>query len=102
MSKTARPEGTILPKIWITKYALTTGVMTAEKVELCNPPTMIQIRGKYPAYFHKPDWCESEAKAQVLKMIASKRKSVAKSLEKLDELVSSLDGGIATIPFIQE
>lgn len=89
------PSGKIiLPKVWVTKYALTSGVLVLENVER---PTekMVTFRDGRSAvanYAHKPDWHESlaEARAQIRKMIAAKRKSIAKELEKLDALSDCL------------
>lgn len=82
-------------KAWITKYALTSGVEIVE-VEPTSFPTMVsQVtpRGEYSPCYHKPDWheTEEEAKDQVKKMIAAKRRSIQKQLNKLKEISDSLE-----------
>mgnify|MGYP000246400017 CR=1 FL=1 len=86
--KTAPPQEPgvrIIPKVWITKYALTGGVLTAENAE-CNAQyggSMITFRQQgvfSTVHIHKPHWHETEAEAcaQVAKMIAAAKKSLAK------------------------
>lgn len=101
----------ILPKVWITKYALTKGVHTAVNVEQCLSTvpdgSMIAVpQARYSdAYFHKPDWhtTPEDAQAQVQKMIASERKSLAKKLAKLEALEKALGDfdSLPTIPWGQ-
>lgn len=75
----------IIPKVWITKYALTQGVFTLKNARGYDVKT-ISDDGKFIAYYRVPHWhtTESAAIAQVAKMIAAKRKSIAKTLAALD------------------
>lgn len=87
-------ENPTIPKVWITRYALTKGTMTAENVEHClsSVPTgkMICDRrlGGYSPMYHLPDWhlTEQAAVARVLEMIQSRRESLLKTGKKLDRL----------------
>ncbi len=81
-------------KIWVTKYALTTGIISSEAAEICEEtPTMIVFPAcgsVYARYFHGEgkDWHRTKeaavARAEAMRVakIASLRKSIAK-LEKL-------------------
>lgn len=69
-----------MPVFYITKYALTTGIIKA-RGRVCEPPSMIDI-GK-GQYFHGCDWhetmeaAESRVAAMITKKIASLRKQMA-------------------------
>ena len=69
-----------MPVFYITKYALTTGIIKAQG-RLCEQPTMIDI-GK-GQYFHGCDWhetmeaAESRVAVMVTKKIASMRKQMS-------------------------
>lgn len=83
---------TILPKVWITKYALTQGVITAVNVRvLSDHPNLIGIeQDGFPrwTYFHKPDWHETETEAgnRVMHMVNARLKSLDKQRTKLEQL----------------
>jgi hypothetical protein len=66
-------------KVWITKYALSTGVMIAEARET-NQSDMIEISGStgLPWHFHKGEYATSEAEAiqQVRKKGQAKLRSL--------------------------
>jgi hypothetical protein len=72
-------------KVWITKYALTSGIFEVD-AETCTSPSLIAVRkpGELTAYFHNNDWHKSKedaiARAEEMraKKIASLRKSIAK------------------------
>ena len=72
-------------KVWITKYALTSGIFEVD-AETCTSPSLIAVRtpGELTAYFHNNDWHKSKedaiarAEAMRTKKIASIRKSIAK------------------------
>lgn len=49
-------------KVWITKYALTKGIIEAEGEYDPNYPTMVRVDG-YLSSFHKPYWHTTEAEA---------------------------------------
>jgi hypothetical protein len=74
-----------MTKYYITKYALSKGVMIldAEKTG-----TEGMIRGCPNQYFHPPDWHESwdEARLQIQKMRLAKIKSLKKQLDKLESM----------------
>lgn len=79
----------IIPKVWITKYALTQGVYVVENAELCGDTNkMIAYRpGEYLQHVHKPHWHETEAEA--LKHAENMRKQRLASLKKQIEKLKS-------------
>jgi len=84
----------IIPKVWITKYALTQGMMTAVNAQLNK--NMISItQGGIPrfVYFHKPYWhlTEEEARAQVRHMVTSKLKSIERQRVKMEKMLAGVD-----------
>lgn len=80
----------ILPKVYITQYALTKGVMTLENVTHCISISdrMISNRKGFRTCYHKPHWhlTKEEAISQVKIMVEKKKKSIQKTLAKLDKL----------------
>lgn len=72
-------------KVWITKYALTSGIFEVD-AETCTSPSLMVVRkpGELTAYFHANDWHKSKedaiARAEEMraKKIASLRKIIAK------------------------
>lgn len=82
--------------VWITKYALTTGITKAEKAELClgTVPngTMLMVptteKQHLNALYHKPDWHESreEAITRARQMRDAKILSLRKQLLKLEAM----------------
>jgi len=100
----------IIPKVWITKYALTKGVYTAENVTHSvndSSGQMIVIHYKTPGgyiatqYFHKPHWhtTEDEARAQVQKMAEAAVRSLMKKKAKLVTLIAQLTEFVPTKPW---
>ncbi len=84
--------------VWITKYALTTGIHMARGEVCINVKSnMILVRDNRLGwtYFHAPFWHRTEAAAldHFGELIAAKRKSIAKSLAKLDQLASRVASG---------
>jgi hypothetical protein len=92
-------ESKVLKKVWITKYALTQGVFTAENVELCLDTvpdgSMISFKTQndpsgfgYVQMYHKPDWHESReaAKARAEAMRMAKIKTLRKQLDKISTM----------------
>ena len=72
-------------KVFITKYALTKGVETAE-AESTHISSMIRVRAKYgDDYYHSKDWHlllkEAIARAEIMR--ASKLASLEKSAAKI-------------------
>jgi len=79
--------------VWITKYALTSGIFEADVDEPSDEwPDSIDVRGDgvsvFTAWYHKPHWHTSaeaaNARAEEMRQakIASHRKAIAK-LEKM-------------------
>ena len=87
-------------KVWVTKYALTRGmiVSTGEETEC---PTMIVVVGDdenpVPPHrqmiIHKPYWHtdEESAKDHVRTMVRRKIRSLSANVVKLEKLLASLD-----------
>lgn len=82
--------------VWITKYALTTGITEAD-AEICSSSTegrMIEVPSKlcYGSYFHRPDWHETREaavnRAEVMRQ--KKLASLKKQISRLEAL--SFDG----------
>jgi hypothetical protein len=79
----------IIKKVWITKYALTSGVIVAVNVSHClsiSPDgKMIAETSGWRLCYHRPDWHRTEADAieQVELMMRSKISSLTKSLAKI-------------------
>lgn len=78
-------------KIWITKYALSEGIIEKEGEECPGFPRMIQIRipGKASSeFFHKPDWHTSkeEAISRAEEMRQKKIASLQKQIKKLERM----------------
>lgn len=81
-------------EVYVTKYALTSGVFRCNG-EACEGTTghMIRIRCRgFAEYFHGADWhtTEAAAKARVLDMIDAKKTSLHKQLAKLEQLSLSI------------
>ncbi len=75
--------------VWITKYALTSGIYKIDAKPSDEFSRMVQEIGtNYPTYFHKPDWYESktEACARAEKMRQEKIESLNKQIEKVKSL----------------
>ncbi len=80
--------------VWITRYALTSGVEKARANRCSRTPGMIAVRrGIATVYFHGKDWHETEKAALArannmrLKKIAALGKQIAK-LQKLDPVMA--------------
>lgn len=79
-------------KVWITKYALSSGVVEAELVSQDAHDGYVAVKwtrgmnGR--ATFHRGEWhrTESDARTRIVEMIAAKRKSLAKQATKLEKL----------------
>lgn len=77
-------------KVYITKHALTKGIMEKE-AEICDNVSkdMIKITtNHYPEYYHKPFWYtdKQEAIKHAENMCKKKIASLKKSIEKLEKL----------------
>lgn len=76
----------VLPEVWVTKYALTNGVIE------CRSADVIEVKGKvavttFGMLFH-PDWHNTEAAAiaHAKQMRDKKIASLKKQIEKLEKL----------------
>jgi hypothetical protein len=90
---------TILEKVYITKYALTEGIIEKAFAELyadVTAPeisTMIIVRAvqnnTLDMYFHKPDWylTKEEAVERAEEMKKKQIKALKKKIERLEKLV---------------
>ena len=78
--------------VWITKYALTQGILEVD----ATPPnpdrtSMVVVPkgvlGSFAAYFHGGDWHTTQAAAieRVKKMIAQRKAALERQLKALDE-----------------
>jgi len=78
-------------KVWITKYAFTTGIYEAE-ARLCDngSETMIEVKtnGLLTQYFHGKDWHKDKASALV-RLAEMKEKKIA-SLKKQIKKIESM------------
>lgn len=75
-------------KVWITKYALTSGILEKE-AEVCTD-NMISVKdtGYYTVYFHGNEWHKSResAIAKAEEMRKKKIASLKKQIEKLEKM----------------
>lgn len=85
-------------KVWITKYALTRGILQGvlAAADDGRPTNSIRVPSlSFHANFYKDEWHTTyeAAQAKALAMIAAKRKSIAKTLAELDKLEQELNKG---------
>lgn len=80
-------------KVYITKYALTQGILTSYNAELCDDinPNMIKVsftNDWHHNYFHKPNWHETyeEALEQANKIKTRKIEALKKQIKKIEQL----------------
>lgn len=76
-------------KFYITKYALTQGIIVrCGDVQPTRTDVIHTINGVYNEYFHKPFWHvrKEDAIEHAEKMRDSKLKSLAKQIERLENL----------------
>jgi len=92
MDKESKEEGVT---IYVTKYALTQGVLRFDDAEVINDVAVIRQTGCYDTYFHKNQWHRTfeEAKAQAEDMRRRKMASVKKQLAKLEAMTFDAPGG---------
>lgn len=78
-------EGLILPVVYVTQYALATGILRFQNVRRCDSVSSKMIDCDKQQLFHKPHWYETleEAEVQVEKMRQAKIKSLQKTLAKM-------------------
>ena len=79
-------------KAFVTKYALTSGILEVEAA-VCDKVDSDTIKARaypyvLPTYFHKGDWfiTREDAVAKAKKMRLNKIKSLKKQIEKLEKL----------------
>lgn len=82
----------ILPKVWITKYALTQGVYTLENaVRSCDYPAMIRDNARFTSFFHGEgrEWhlTEASALAHADGMRTAKIDALREQIAKLEKMV---------------
>jgi len=81
----------ILPEVFVTKWALTRGIVSFRNVEHCleaspdGKMVAVPVLGSYQECFHGKDWHLSlkSARAQVSQTIAKRRRSLERSLKQL-------------------
>lgn len=76
-------------KVWITKYALSAGIIESEADELGqNSIRSLDAAHKYSPYFHRPHWWPTKESAilRAEQMRNAKIKSMEKQIEKLKKL----------------
>lgn len=76
-------------KIWVTKYALTKGILEYEAELSPNSPTMVKVPGeRLSIYFHGDDWYRSKSDAidRANDMRDARIKSLEKTLARLRRL----------------
>lgn len=73
-------------KVWITKYALTTGIIETD-AEVCSED-MIQIYKPFKSYFHKNEWFikKEDAIKRANSMKDKKIQALNKQIIKLNSL----------------
>lgn len=86
-------------KVWITKYALTTGVLICDG-ELDDAGLSVSVAG-FLDRFVKPDWHETEADAiaQVERMADAKSKSLQAQLNKVSRIRQQC--GVGKLPMVK-
>jgi len=82
-------DNPILPVVFVTKYALTRGILRYCNVEHCTDisPKMISIRTRFPETFHG-DWYTTldAARVRVDEMLKARIRSLEKSLKAVKAL----------------
>lgn len=75
--------------VWITKYALTQGVLEFDAELVGSGRILVRGRdGSFDSYYHRPDWYESKefADARVQKMVKAKIANLRKQLARLEAM----------------
>jgi len=76
-------------KVWITKYALTSGIVEMEAERCGSTEKMIAVKGEsYPQYFHGQDWHENKESALLRAEVMRQKKiaSLKKSMKAMEAL----------------
>lgn len=74
-------------KVWITKYALTKGILEKE-VEGCGDGMVKESENHFPTYYHGTDWRKDKqsAIAKAEEMRKKKIQSLKKKIEQLEKM----------------
>ena len=79
-------------KVYITRYALSTGIIETDDAEICSNISEDMISSKKYGYFHGNDWHKKKEdavlRAEVMRI--KKIESLKKQIEKLDKMKFSL------------
>jgi len=83
-------------KYWITKYALTSGVLVVENFTQDQRTRSMISGGRY--HYHTPDWHETEdaALTRVVTMVELRKRAIERESDKLDSIQRELSAG--TLP----
>jgi len=75
-------------KVYITKYALTSGIKESEASQTSTPGLIRTMKEEWPSYFSQKDWCADRASAiqQANSMRDKKIESLKKQIKKLEAL----------------
>ena len=71
-------------KVWITKYALTKGILEKE-VEDCGDGMVKESDNNFPTYYHGTDW-HTEKKSAIAKAEEMRKKKIASLKKKIEKL----------------
>lgn len=81
------PYGTLIPKVWITKYALTQGILEVANVEDCGDGMVVYRHPDFQVrqYAHRGEWHRTleEAQKRAEDLVAAKIRSLQAQVEKL-------------------
>lgn len=84
----------VFPEVWITKFALTqgVGVFRVENAVSYTSDAIYVERGYRESFYYRNEWhtTRKAAMARVRKMVASRRKAMAKAEGKLKSLLANL------------
>lgn len=81
----------IIPKVFITKYALTKGIIEAKNVEITDayPDVIRDTTSGFTVYYHKGEWYPDmiQARFKADQMRKKKIENLRKQIKKLDEML---------------
>lgn len=74
--------------VFVTKYALTTGVRRASVAEASSSDVVREVNSRVPTYFHKGEWFKTaeEARADVEKRRSVALAALARKRERLEAM----------------
>lgn len=75
-------------RVYITKYALTMGIIVAEAENVGDDMVRVRGAGTRDAYYHGKEWCQTrtEAAKRAKALRGAKIRSLTKSLERVKAL----------------